>query len=118
MNISIYMLIFLWRQIMNILLCRLVTGEDVLGEIITCNERMIALKNPVMVALMRDKNGEPNIGFSQFPRYASETKNRTIDFMHQHVVYYYTPAEDFCKNYEQMFGLGLILPGEKKIITG
>jgi hypothetical protein len=103
---------------MNILLCKLVTGEDVLGEVETVTENQIVLKNPVKVALVRDKNGEPNVGFVPFPQFAPESKDSKIDFMHQHVVYYYTPAEDFCKNYEQMFGLGIILPGEKKIITG
>jgi hypothetical protein len=103
---------------MDIILCKLVTGEDVIGEVVTANDRNIVLKNPVRVAMMRDKNGEPNVGFAQFPQFAEEKKDSTVDFLHHHVVYYYVPAEDFRKNYEQMFGLGLILPGEKKIITG
>ena len=49
---------------------------------------------------------------------SEEVKNKTIDLRLEHVVYSYTPAEDFKQNYDSIFGLGLVLPGEKKIITG
>ena len=76
------------------------------------------IKNPVLVAVMRGKDGQPNVGFAPFPTYTEEVKDATIDFRLEHVVYCYVPAADFRKNYEQIFGLGLILPGDKKIITG
>lgn len=102
---------------MEIRILKLVTGEEIIGELMGDGGK-ITLKNPVQIAVMRGKDGMPNVGFAPFPAYAEESKNKSIDFRLEHVIYSYTPAEDFCKNYEQIFGLGLVLPGEKKIITG
>ena len=103
---------------MEILLCKLVTGEEVMGEVITGNQSTMTIKNPVQVTVVKTVDGTPNVGFLPFPAYAPNIKNATIDFLHEHVVYCYTPSEEFCKNYEQVFGLGLVLPKEKQIITG
>lgn len=102
---------------MELRILKLVTGEEVLGELVEDGGK-ITIKNPVMIAVMRGKDGMPNVGFAPFPTYTDEKKDSTIDFRLEHVVYSYVPAKDFCNNYEQIFGLGLILPGEKKIITG
>ena len=103
---------------LDLILCKLVTGEEVLGEVVENHEIRVRLKNPVQIAVVRGKDGTPNVGFAPFPTYAEESKDATIDLQRQHIVYSYIPAEDFRKNYDQIFGLGLILPGEKKIITG
>jgi hypothetical protein len=102
---------------MEIRILKLVTGEEIIGELITDGGKF-RIKNPVIVAVMRGKDGTPNVGFAPFPTYAEEVKDAILEFRLEHVVYSYVPAADFCKNYEQIFGLGLILPGDKKIITG
>jgi len=102
---------------MDVRLLKLVTGEEVMGEIVSDGGTVI-LKNPVRVAVVRGADGQPSVGFAPFPSYADEKKDATFAFRLEHVVYSYVPAQDFCKNYEQVFGLGLILPGEKQIITG
>jgi hypothetical protein len=102
---------------MDIRILKLVTGEEVIGEVIHDGGKF-TIKNPVLVAMMRGKDGMPNVGFAPFPAYAEDSKDKTIDFRLEHVVYSYLPAEDFRRNYDSIFGLGLVLPGEKKIITG
>jgi hypothetical protein len=103
---------------MNITLIKLVTGEEVLGEDVSNELGFIKLKNPVKVATVRGQDGNPNIGFAPFPTFSDEQKDKTVAFLREHVVYYYEPAEDFRKNYDSIFGLGLILPGQQQIITG
>ena len=102
---------------MDIRLVKLISGEEILGELVT-DTAIITLRNPVKVATVRGQDGNPNVGFAPFPTYAEESKDATIDLQRQHVVYSYIPAEDFRKNYEQVFGVGLILPGQQQIITG
>lgn len=102
---------------METLICKLITGEEVMGEIIS-NTNIIRLKNPVQISVVRSTKGDPSIGFAPFPAYSENKKDATIDFKQEHVVYSYTPPEDFHKNYEQVFGIGLILPGQQQIITG
>ena len=103
---------------MNIVLCKLVTGEEVLGELVAENDEKLILKNPVQVATVKDTRGNPSVGFAPFPTFHEEKEGRTIDLLQIHIVYSYIPADDFRKNYEQVFGVGLILPGQQQIITG
>ena len=102
---------------MNIVALKLVTGEEILGESIINGGHVWTLKNPVGIAIVAGPDGRPNVGFSPFPLHAEQKSGTTIDIDHQHVVYYYTPAEDFKSNYEQIFGAGIILPN-KQLITG
>ena len=103
---------------MKIKLCKLVSGEEVMGEDVSDRLDKVKLQNPVRIATVRGQDGNPNVGFAPFPTFADETSGQMVEFDLQHVIYSYVPATDFCKNYEQIFGLGLILPTEKQIITG
>jgi hypothetical protein len=102
---------------MKIYAMKLVTGEEVIGEVIEEGMEFV-IKNPLGIAIVRGKDGAPNVGFSPFPIHAEQKSDSTIAFKREHVVYYYVPAEDFVKNYDQIFGVGIILPGQQQIITG
>ena len=103
---------------MNIIAMKLTTGEDVLGEIETQSETEFVLVNPVGITVVRGKDGQPSIGFSPFPLHAEQKQGAIIAIAKKNVVYSYVPAEDFIKNYNQIFGTGIILPGQQQIITG
>ena len=102
-----------------ILIFKLTTGEEVLGEMVndTLGDFYYSIKNPVAVAVVRGKDGQPNVGFAPFPLHAEQKKDSSIDIPREHVVYSYTPAEDFINNYNQIFGSGIVLPS-KQLITG
>lgn len=102
---------------MDVKILKLITGEEVLGEVESQSETEMVLCNPVGVAIVRGADGKPNVGFAPFPLHAAEEKNRRIAFANKHVVYSYVPADDFVKNYNQIFGAGIILPN-KQFITG
>jgi hypothetical protein len=101
---------------MNIIALKLVTGEDVLGELQAQSETEFVLENPVGIAVVRGQNGQPNVGFAPFPIHAAQEKRTTIALAKKHVVYYYVPAEDFISNYNQIFGSGIVVPPTKKLI--
>lgn len=101
---------------MDIRVLKLITGEEVLGEIVS-DSAVIRVKNPVGIAVVRDKSGMPNVGFTPFPLHVESKSGLTVDFERQNVVYSYIPAEDFIRNYDQIFGSGIILP-KQQIVTG
>lgn len=96
---------------------KLITGEDILAEVDTESEVEFILVNPVGIAVVRGRDGTPNVGFAPFPLHAEQNTGATIAIAKKHVVYSYTPAEDFINNYNQIFGSGIVLPN-KQIITG
>lgn len=103
---------------MNILALKLITHEEILGEIRSETPTTYTVCNPVGISVVRGKDGTPNVGFSPFPMHAEPVKDLTIDIDKRNVVYSYIPAEDFINNYNQIFGAGIILPGQQQIITG
>jgi len=103
---------------MEILALKLITGEEVLGEVEIQSETEVVLVNPVGISVVRGKDGQPNIGFTPFPLHSAQQSGTTIAFANKHVVYSYVPAEDFVSNYNQIFGSGLVVPPTKQIITG
>jgi len=103
---------------MKILAFKLITGEDVLGEIESESETEFVLENPVGIAVVRGKDGTPSIGFSPFPIHAEQKSGATIAISKKNVVYSYVPAQDFVDNYNQIFGSGIIVPPQKSLITG
>lgn len=102
---------------MKILAIKLITGEDILAEVDTESEVEYILVNPVGIAVVRGRDGNPNVGFAPFPLHAEQNTGATIAIAKKHVVYSYVPAEDFINNYNQIFGSGIVLPN-KQIITG
>ena len=103
---------------MKILAFKLITNEELLAEVETESEPEFILCNPVGIAVVRGKDGQPNVGFAPFPLHSEQKPDSTIAISKKNVVYSYVPAEDFISNYNQIFGTGIILPGQQQIITG
>jgi hypothetical protein len=103
---------------MKVLALKLVTGEDLLGELESQSETEFVLVNPVGIAVVRGTNGQPSVGFSPFPIHGEQKPGNTIALAKKNVVYSYTPAEDFITNYSSIFGSGIVVPPTKQIITG
>jgi len=103
---------------MEVLALKLVTGEDLLGELESQSETEFVIVNPVGIAVVRGKDGQPSVGFSPFPIHGEQKSGATIALAKRNVVYSYTPAEDFISNYNSIFGTGIVLPPQKQLITG
>jgi hypothetical protein len=101
---------------MNIQVLKLITNEEVLGEIESESETEIVVSNPVGIAVVRGKDGQPNIGFAPFPIHGEQKSGKTFAFSKKHIVYSYVPAEDFVNNYNQIFGSGIVLPNKQLIV--
>jgi len=102
---------------MEVIIVKLNTGEEILGEVVANNPLNVILKNPVGVAIVRGQNGQPSVGFAPFPLHAPQKKDSTFIFKESAVSYTYTPSQEFVDNYNQIFGAGIVLPN-KQLITG
>jgi len=102
---------------MSIKVLKLTSGEDVLGDADIVQGQW-HITNPVGIAVVRGKDGKPNVGLTPFPLHAEQKKDSAIDISLSSVVYSYEPAQDFIDNYNQIFGSGIVLPTPKQIITG
>ena len=94
----------------DVKLLRIVTGEEVIAELVSEDDTTITVKNGLVV--LPTNNG---VGFAPWAT-VIDTDNPDITMSKQHVVYVAAVQEDVSKKYNQMFGSKLITPDSKKLI--
>lgn len=98
---------------MSVVAIKLVSSEEVLGEVVSENESTITLKNAVAVAVQQTEKG-PALGFLPFMPYLP--KNVEIAFNKNHVILQNDVDDQMKNQYNSVFG-GIVTP-PKQIITG
>jgi len=91
-------------------LLRIVTGEEIIAELVSENASEVTVKNGLVV--LPTNTG---VGFAPWATVISK-ENPDITVSRKHIVYIAEVQEDVCKKYDQMFGSKLVTPDEKKLI--
>ena len=91
-------------------LLRIVTGEEVVAELVSEDETTITVKNGLVV--LPTNTG---VGFAPWATVISK-EDPEITVSKTHVVYVAEVQEDVCKKYNEMFGSKLITPNSKKLV--
>jgi len=94
----------------DVKLLRIVTGEEVIAELLSETEETITVQNGLVV--LPTNNG---VGFAPWATVISKDKPE-ITISKTHVVYVAEVQEDVCKKYNEMFGSKLITPNSKKLV--
>ena len=94
----------------NVKLLRIVTGEEVIAELVSESDTTITVKNGLVV--MPTQSG---VGFAPWATVIDDKKPE-ITLSHNHVVYMAEVSEDVTKKYNELFGSKLVTPNEKKLI--
>jgi hypothetical protein len=95
----------------DVKLLRIVTGEEVIVELLSETEDTITVQNGL--AVLPTNNG---VGFAPWATVISK-ENPEITISKTHLVYVAEVQEDVCKKYNEMFGSKLITPDSKKLIV-
>ena len=95
----------------DVKLLRIVTGEEVIAELLSETEETITVQNGLVV--LPTNNG---VGFAPWATVISK-EDPEITVSKTHVVYIAEVQEDVCKKYNEMFGSKLITPNSKKLIV-
>lgn len=92
---------------MSIYIVRLITGEDLIGELDISktkdHEHKYKMKNVGIVQIVPTKDG---VGISLYP-YAPYAEDSEFTFKEDHVMTTYKPSIDLQNNYSRMFGSGI-----------
>ena len=94
---------------MNVKLIRVVTGEEVIAEVLSETDDTITVKDGLVVL----PNGQ-SIGFAPWATVISKAEPE-ITMSRKHVVYVAEVQDSVSKKYKEMFG-NIITPDEKKLI--
>ena len=94
----------------DVKLIRIITGEEMIAELISENAKEVTVKNGLVVI--------PNaqgVGFAQWAT-VIDPERPEVTISRNHIVYIVEVQEDVCKKYNQMFGSKLITPDNKKLV--
>ena len=94
----------------NVKLLRIVTGEEVIAELVSESDTTITVKNGLVV--LPTQGG---VGFAPWATVIDDNKPE-ITLSHNHVVYIAEVSEDVTKKYNELFGSKLVTPDKKKLI--
>ena len=99
----------------NLKIIRMLTGEEIIAEIVVDSGEKLSIKNPLRIVVMPNKADpqQPTVGLAPFMQF-SEEKELTLN--KNHVTFTATPINEFVNQYTAMFG-GLVVPPASKILT-
>jgi hypothetical protein len=96
---------------MNVKLIRVVTGEEVIVELLSETEETITVQNGLVV--LPTNTG---VGFAPWATVISK-ENPEVTISKNHIVYMVEVQDDVADKYSEMFGSVLIKPEKKKLIV-
>jgi hypothetical protein len=100
---------------MNIKALKLISGEELIGEVVSQSDAMITLKNVLGISLQMGNDGRPMIGFLPFMGYVK--RESQFSFSLDKVIISEEVQDDSLRNqYSSIFG-GIVTP-PKTLITG
>ena len=94
----------------DVKLIRIITGEEVVAELISETETEITVKNGLVVIPTAQ-----NVGFAPWAT-VIDKDNPEITLGKQHVIYIVDVDSGVKKKYNELFGSKLITPDEKKLV--
>lgn len=99
---------------MTVKAVKLISGEELVGEVIHEDENCVTLKNVLAIMIQRDREGNLNIGFVPFAPYLG--KNATFDFPYEKTIFVLEVDEQMKNTYNSVFS-GIVTP-PKTLIVG
>jgi len=95
---------------LNVKLFRIVTGEEVIAEVISEDEDTVTVQNGLVVL----PTGQ-SVGFAPWSPVVDED-NRELVVSRNHIVYVGEISSSIKKKYNEIYGSKLITPEDKKLI--
>ena len=98
----------------NVKIIRFITGEEIIGKIVSDDEKEIEGENPFRIVVVPSKTdpSNPTVGFAPYIQWTDE---KVLTFNLEHVTTIVNPVAEFVNQYNGMFG-GIVVPNSK-IIT-
>ena len=90
----------------NILIIRLITGEEIVSDASRSGNDCVVLKNPAALVVQAGRDGRPSVGLADYLMF-SEKKEITIS--DEQILFSYEPNTDIKNAYSTSFGSGIVL---------
>jgi hypothetical protein len=93
---------------MAITITRLLTGEEILGEVTVIDESTVRVDNPTLVGASRNpQTGNIDVHMAPFNPLSAQTH---VSLRVENILCQYEPVKEVINKYNSIFGSGIILP--------
>jgi hypothetical protein len=98
----------------NIKILKLITGQDLMAEVLPSITGLVKIKNAIMIVVIPNRVDPktPNVGFGPWAEF-SEDKEFTLDT--SHVLAIMTPIKEFVTQYNSLFS-GIVMPAGSNLL--
>jgi hypothetical protein len=96
---------------MSIKVMKIVTGEEIIGEVVSDDGTTVSLKNIVAIVLQPTRDGKLSFGFIPW----ASMVDGPVVLRYTDIVYNGNPSEDLANNYNSMFS-GIVTPPKNLIV--
>ena len=94
----------------DVKLIRIITGEEIIAEVLSQTDDTITIQNGLVVI-----PSAQGVGFAPWATVISKDEPQ-ITISKKHVVYVVETQEDVSSKYNEMFGSKLVVPQNKKLV--
>jgi len=94
----------------DVKLIRILTGEEIVAEIVTQDDLTVTVKNALVVI-----PSQSGVGFASWATVIARDEPEIV-LNKEHIIYSVKVQEEVYSKYNEMFGSKLITPAEKKLV--
>jgi hypothetical protein len=91
---------------------KLISGEEIVGEILTDTENSVTIQDPCTLGLMQSPTG-PRLNMMPMLLFSEQKK---VQLQKSHILYTVTVAQEIQNKYNEIYGSGIVLPKPSAII--
>ena len=98
----------------NLRILKLITGEEIVGNITERISGLISIENPCLLAIAMGPNGKASLQMQPLLIFSQQ---KVVEFNPNHIIYNVTVAQEIKNKYNEIYGSGIVLPPSQGIIT-
>ena len=92
---------------------KLISGEEVVGEITADTSDSVTIKNPCTLGIMQTQTGQPRLNMMPMLLFSEQEK---VQLQRAHILYAVSVAQEIENKYNEIYGSGIVLPKPSAII--
>jgi len=93
---------------------KLVSGEEVVGEITEDNQDTIRIENPCVIGIGMSQTGKPTLQMQPMLLFSEQ---KVVEIKQSHVLYNVSVAPEIKNKYNEIYGSGIVVPKKSPILV-
>ena len=98
----------------NLRILKLTTGEELVGDIVEETPEKYRVENPCVLGIAMGTNGKASLQMQPLLIFSEQ---KVVEFSPNHIIYNVTVAQEIKNKYNEIYGSGILVPPQSKIIT-